>query len=187
MGWGYAAGGPAPGRFGTDHFKYVVFNNPKWDWKTLDFDKDIALADQIDNGLINATDPNLETFFGRGGKILMYHGWSDGLIPPRHSVDYYTSVVKRMGGVEKASNSIRLFMVPGMNHCSGGYGTSNFDRVAALEQWVEQKRVPDQMLGSHFTGGIVDRTRPLCPYPQVARYKGNGSVNDATNFVCKAP
>src|SRR5262249_12345602 len=90
-------------------------------------------------------------------------------------------------GIEKVSNSIRLFMVPGMNHCAGGDGTSNFDRVAALEQWVEQKRAPDEMIGSHVTGITADRTRPLCPYPQVARYKGTGSVNDAANFVCNAP
>ena len=89
---------------------------------------------RIDTGLINATDPDLRAFFGRGGKILMYQGWSDQLIPPRYSIDYYTSVVNRMGGVEKVSKSIRLFMVPGMNHCYGGDGTSNFDRVAALEQ-----------------------------------------------------
>jgi feruloyl esterase len=187
LGWAAAAGGPAPNSLGTDHFKYVVLNNPKWDWKTLDFDKDIAVAERIDNGLINATDPNLEAFFGRGGKILMYHGWSDQLIPPRFSINYYTSVVKKMGGVAKASTSIRLFMVPGMNHCFGGDGTSNFDRVAALEQWVEQKRAPDEMIGSHVTGTTADRTRPLCPYPQVARYKGTGSVNEAANFACEAP
>jgi len=164
-----------------------VFNNPKWDWKTLDFDKDIALAEQMDNALINATDPNLEAFFGRGGKILMYHGWNDQLIPPRHSTDYYTSVMKRMGGVERVSKAIRLFMVPGMNHCYGGDGTSNFDRVAALEQWIEQKRAPDEILGSHVTGAVVDRTRPLCPYPQVTRYKGTGRVDDAANFACTVP
>jgi len=145
------------------------------------------LAERIDNGLINAMDPNLEAFVGRGGKILMYHGWSDQLIPPRHSINYYNSVVKRMGGVEKVSNSFRLFMVPGMTHCGVREGTSSFDRVATLEQWVEQKRVPEEILGSHVTGTTVDRTRPLCPYPQVARYKGTGSVDEAANCACKAP
>ena len=187
LGWVAHARGPTPDSLLTDTFKYVVFNNPKWDWKTLDFDKDIALAEQMDNALINATDPNLEAFFGRGGKILMYHGWNDQLIPPRHSTDYYTSVMKRMGGVERVSKAIRLFMVPGMNHCYGGDGTSNFDRVAALEQWIEQKRAPDEILGSHVTGAVVDRTRPLCPYPQVTRYKGTGRVDDAANFACTVP
>ena len=187
MGWTSPTGIGAGQAIGTDHFKYVVFNNPKWDWKTLDFDKDIALAERIDNGLINATDPNLEAFFRRGGKILMYHGWTDQLIPPRHSIDYYSSVVKTMGGVAKVSNAIRLFMVPGMNHCSGGDGTSNFDRVAALERWVEQKKPPEQILGSHLTGPTVDRTRPLCPYPEVAKHQGTGSTDDAASFACKAP
>jgi tannase/feruloyl esterase len=187
MGWAAQARGPAPDSLLTDHFKYVVFNNPRWDFRTLDFDEDIPLAERIDNGLINATDPNLEAFFGRGGRILMYHGWSDQLIPPRHSINYYTSVLERMGGVEKVSNSIRLFMVPGMTHCGVREGTSSFDRVATLEQSVEQKRAPDQILGSHVTGTTVDRTRPVCPYPQVARYTGTGSVDEAANFACKTP
>ena len=171
----------------ADHFKYVVFKNPNWDYKTLDFDRDVALADEIDNGAINATDPNLTAFFGRGGRILLYHGWNDPLIAPRNSINYYTSVVKTFGGAEKVANSIRLFMVPGMNHCAGGDGTSSFDGLAALEQWVEQKKAPEQILGSHFTGKAVDRTRPLCPYPQMAKYKGTGNTDDAPNFVCKAP
>jgi feruloyl esterase len=95
--------------------------------------------------------------------------------------------VKTLGGVDRISNSIRLFMVPGMNHCSGGAGTSSFDSLAALEHWVEQKKVPEQILGSHLTNGVVDRTRPLCPYPQVAEYKGTGSTDEAASFVCKVP
>ena len=96
-------------------------------------------------------------------------------------------MVKTFGGAENVANSIRLFMVPGMNHCVGGDGTSSFDGLAALEQWVEQKKAPEQILGSHFTGNAVDRTRPLCPYPQMAEYKGTGQTDDAANFVCKAP
>ncbi len=187
MGWAGLAGGPAPFSISADHFRYVVFKNPNWDYKTLDFDKDVALADEIDNGAINATDPNLTAFFRRGGKILMYHGWNDQLIAPRNSINYYTRVVKALGGVDKVSNSIRLFMVPGMNHCAGGDGTSSFDGLAALEQWVEQKRAPAQILGSHLTNNAVDRTRPLCPYPQMATYKGSGSIDDVTSFICKAP
>jgi feruloyl esterase len=187
MGWAAHAKGPVPDSLLTDHFKYVVFKKPHWDYKTINFDKDVDLAERIDNGLIDATDANLGTFFRRGGKILMYHGWNDQLIPPRHAVNYYTSVVKTLGGVEKVSNSIRLFMVPGMNHCFGGDGPSSFDRLAPLEQWVEQKKAPEQILGSHLTGTAADRTRPLCPYPQVATYKGTGSTDEAASFVCKAP
>ena len=185
MGWAGLAGGPAPFSIAADHFKYVVFKNPSWDYKTLDFDKDVALADRIDDGAINATDPNLKALFGHGGKLLMYHGWTDQLIAPRNSVNYYTSVVNALGGTNKVADSIRLFMVPGMNHCAGGDGTDSFDGLTALEQWVEQKKAPEQLLASHLTNGVADRTRPLCPYPQVAEYKGAGSTNDAGNFTCK--
>ena len=95
--------------------------------------------------------------------------------------------MKTLGGVDKVSNSIRLFMVPGMNHGTGGDGTSSFDGLAALEQYVEQERAPAQILGSHFTNNAVDRTRSLCPYPQIATYKGSGSIDDATSFISKAP
>ena len=185
MGWAPLAGGPNPFGVSVDHFKYVVFKNPDWDFKTLDFDKDVALADAIDNGTMNAIDPNLTAFFGRGGKLLMYHGWNDQLISPRNSINYYTSVVKTLGA-DNVANAIRLFMVPGMNHCAGGDGTSSFDAFTALEQWVEQKKAPEQLLGSHLTGTTVDRTRPLCAYPQVAVHKGTGSTDDAASFVCKA-
>ena len=82
---------------------------------------------------------------------------------------------------------MRLFMVPGMNHCGGGPGPNTFDAVTALSNWVEQKQPPDTILGSHMTNGIVDLTRPLCPYPQVAQYSGQGDVKDASNFGCRIP
>jgi feruloyl esterase len=186
MGWSGLAGGPAPFSAPTDYFKYVVFKNPTWDYKTLDFDQDVALADKSDNGAINAIDPNLKAFFGHGGKILLYHGWIDQLVPPRNSINYYASVANALGGANKIADSMRLFMVPGMNHCAGGDGTDNFDGLAALEQWVEQKKAPEHVLASHLTNGVVDRTRPLCPYPQVAEYQGTGSTDEAANFICKA-
>jgi feruloyl esterase len=186
MGWAALAGGPAPFSAAVDHFKYVVFKNPDWDYKTLDFDKDVALADKTDNGAINAIDPNLKAFFGHGGKLLLYHGWTDQLIPPRNSINYYTSVAHTLGGTSTVADSMRLFMVPGMNHCTGGDGTDSFDGLTALEQWVEQKKAPEQVLASHLTNGVADRTRPLCPYPMVASYKGAGSTDDAANFACKA-
>ena len=187
MGWAGLAGGPAPFSISTDHFKYVVFKNPNWDYKTLDFDRDVALADKTDNGAINATDPNLKAFFGHGGKILMYHGWTDQHIAPRNSITYYTSVANALGGATKVTDSMRLFMVPGMNHCAGGDGTDSFDGLTALEQWAEQGKAPDQIIASHSTNGVVDRTRPLCPYPQIGAYKGTGSTDEAANFVCREP
>jgi feruloyl esterase len=184
LGWGALAGGPIPFTISTDQFKYVVFKNPDWDYKTLDFDKDVALADKTDDGLVNAIDPNLKAYFGRGGKLLMYHGWTDQLIAPRNSINYYQSVVKALGGAERVGDSIRLFMVPGMGHCGGGDGTSAFDSVVALEAWVEQKKTPVQIPASHMSNGVADRTRPLCPYPMTAVYKGAGSTDDAANFTC---
>ncbi len=180
LGWGGLAG-PQAFPIASDHFKYVVFKDPNWDWRTINFDTDVALADKIDDGMLNAMDPDLKAFIGHGGKLLMYHGWNDQLISPQNSINYYRSVAETLRG------SVRLFMVPGMNHCAGGDGTSTFDAVGALEQWVEQKHAPEQILASHMTNGtpgIVDRTRPLCPYPQVAQYKGSGSTDDAANFVC---
>jgi feruloyl esterase len=126
----------------------------------------------------------LKPFASSGGKLLMYHGWSDPQIPAGSSVAYYDRVLQTMGGAA-AQQTARLFMVPGMNHCGGGPGTTSFDMLAALEAWVEQGRAPDRIQASRVTNGTPDRTRPLCAYPQVATYRGSGSTDDAANFVCK--
>ena len=186
-GWAALAGGPNPFPIPADHFKFVVFKNPNWDFKTLDFDKDVELADQRDAGLINAIDPNLKPFVTRGGKLIIWHGWNDQLIAPRNAINYYKSVIPVLGGAAKTAESVRLFMAPGVNHCAGGDGPSSFDALAALEKWVEQGQAPDRIVASRLTNGIVDRTRPLCPYPQVAQYTGRGSADDESSFVCKAP
>lgn len=183
--WGGLAG-PQPFAISLDFFRYVVFKSLDWDFHALNFDSDVALADKQDHRVLNDIDPNLKEFFGRGGKLLMYHGWSDQLIAPLNTVNYYKSVVKSVGA-EKSANSVRLFMFPGMAHCGGGEGPNRFDTIGTLAQWVERGEVPDRMMASHFTNGVMDRTRPLCPYPQVAAYKGSGSTDDAANFVCKAP
>jgi feruloyl esterase len=114
----------------------------------------------------------------------MYHGWTDPLIAPENSINYFTSVLDNMGGASKAGNSIRLFMVPGMDHCGGGEGPNVFDSLSVIEQWVEKGNPPNQIVASHLAGGQADRTRPLCTYPQVARYNGSGSIDAAANFVC---
>jgi feruloyl esterase len=170
------------GGLGGDYFKYVVFKDANWDLKSLNYDSDITLADRTDDGMINATDPDLAPFFKHGGKLLMYHGWADPLIPSENSIDYFKSVQAKLG---KVDDSLRLFMVPGMAHCAGGDGPNTFDMLAAMEQWVEQKKAPESIVASHSTAGAVDRTRPLCAYPQSAVYKGSGSIDEAQNFECR--
>ncbi len=136
---------------------------------------------------MNATDPNLKAFFGHDGKLLLYHGWSDPNVSPLNTIKYYKSVADTMGGAAKVSNNVHLFMEPGMGHCGGGEGPNTFDKVSALENWVEQKKAPDAIVASHSTAGKVDRTRPLCAYPEVAKYKGSGSIDEAANFSCVMP
>jgi feruloyl esterase len=187
LGWGVQAQGPEPSANIYDQYRYVVFKDPTWDWKTFNFDSDVVRGDRPENLVMNATDPNMKAFFGHGGKLLLYHGWSDSNIPALNTIKYYKSVVDTMGGTAKAANSVRLFLAPGMGHCGGGEGPNVFDKVGALERWVENGIAPEQLIASHSTEGKVDRTRPLCPYPQVARYKGAGSIDEAANFVCQTP
>jgi Tannase and feruloyl esterase len=187
LGWGVQAQGPEPSANIYDQYRYVVFKDPKWDWKTFDFDKDVVRGDLPENLIMNATNPDMKPFFAHGGKLLLYHGWSDPNFPAVNTISYYKSVVVDLGGMANASKNIRLFMEPGMGHCGGGEGPNVFDKVGTLEQWVEHGVAPDQIIASHSTGGKVDRTRPLCPYPQVAKYKGTGSIDEAPNFFCSAP
>jgi pimeloyl-ACP methyl ester carboxylesterase len=170
----------------TGIFKFVVFNDPAWDYRNYDFDKDDERARQASRS-IDALDANLKKFFDRGGKLLQYHGWADPGIPPQNSIDYYDGVLAVHGGASKVNDSYRLFMVPGMDHCGGGEGPDRFDALSALDTWVEKKQPPNQILASRTRDGTVDRTRPLCPYPQVAVYKGSGSTDDAMNFTCRVP
>ena len=186
LGWGPAAGGPAPFPIPDSHFKYVVFEDPKWDFRTLDFDRDVARAERVDNRTLTATNPDLTAFIKRGGKLLIYHGWNDQLITAQNSVNYYESVRSTMGAA-RTENSVRLFMAPGMAHCSGGSGPNQADWLASLEQWVERGVAPARIIASRATNGAIDRTRPLCPYPQVAQYSGKGSTDDAANFSCIVP
>jgi len=185
LGWA-TWGGAQPLAISADHFKYVVFADPNWDHRTFDFERDVVRAEQIDAGVVNALDPNLKPFFDRGGKLLQYHGWSDPQISPGNSVQYYERVAESLGGEKKIQSSYRLFMVPGMGHCGGGEGPNSFDMVSALEQWVEHGKAPDSIVASRVRDGKVERTRPLCPYPQVATYRGTGSTDQAASFVCKA-
>jgi feruloyl esterase len=153
----------------------------------MNFDTDPARADAVDNGTVNALNPDLGPFKARGGKLLMYHGWTDANVAPGTSIDYYTSVVDKMGGPANVTDWYRLFMMPGVAHCRGGEGPDAFEPMNVIEAWVERGQAPSQIVVSHATDGKVDRTRPLCPYPQVARHKGTGSIDEAQNFECRAP
>lgn len=184
--WARLAGGPQPIQLADDFFKYVVFDDPKWDFKTLNFDGDVARAIKRDGGILSATNPDLRPFFAHGGKLIAYHGWTDQQVMPENSIDYYKSVAA-MVGEAKVDASYRLFMAPGMNHCSGGDGPNRFDMLSALEAWREGGKAPDAVVASHATDGKVDRTRPLCAYPEVAKYKGSGSTDEAANFACVRP
>jgi feruloyl esterase len=176
----------------SNTLKYMVFENPSWDFRTFDYDRDVAFADKKLGDMINAYDPDLSKLRARGGKVLMYHGWNDPSISPQNTVNYYESAVAKWREQEKKDASasqdfIRLFMVPGMLHCSGGPGTDNFDALTALERWVERGETPETLPASHSTNGVVTRTRPLCAYPNVAVYKGQGSTDQAENFSCRPP
>ena len=184
LGWA-TLGGPKPLGLAISGMQNIVFQNPSWDYHTMNISTDIERAAQADNGAFFSGDPDLKPFFEHGGKLLMYHGWSDPQVTPWNSVVYYNNVLKTVGE-EKAVDSIALFMVPGMNHCSGGPGTDTFDKMKALVDWVEQGRKPAQILAAHLTNGKVDKTRPLCPFPQVAKYRGDGDPNDTANFYCSA-
>ncbi|HEX4137431.1 MAG TPA: tannase/feruloyl esterase family alpha/beta hydrolase [Bryobacteraceae bacterium] len=184
MGWATLSG-PKPMDLAVDTYKYLVFRDPKWNYLTFNPDADLARADETTSALMNSVNPNLQPLFAHGGKLLHYHGWADPGVPPGNSVNYYKSVLEAMGGKEKVENSYRLFMVPGMGHCGGGDGASTFDMVSALDQWVVQGKAPEQINASKVVNGAVVRTRPLCPYPQVATYKGSGSTDDAANFSCR--
>jgi len=187
LGWRAIAGGPEPFAPAGDYFKYVVFRDPNWDWRTFNFDSDAALTDRTDNGnaVINANSTDLKGFLAHRGKLILYHGWTDTNITPQATVDYFERVVEQIGSPAEAAQSVRLFMIPGMNHCGGGEGPNVFNTVSTLEHWVEDGKAPDQVLASHLTDGKVDRTRPLCPYPRKAQYLGTGDPNDAANFVCR--
>lgn len=170
--WSRLAGGPEPAGLFLDYFKYVVYKDPHWDWRSFDVDRDSAVNDTV------ALNPHLKGFAAHGGKLLLYHGWADQQVAPEATVEFYNAAVG--GGASWA----RLFMAPGMAHCAGGEGPNEFDELTPMEQWVEKGEAPKQIVASHRSDGKVDRTRPLCPYPQVARYQGKGSIDEAANFSC---
>ena len=194
-GWGaFWSGVTEPGGSTADFMRYSVFEDPDYDLKQFDFDGDWDFAnhrpvgsDETLGSALNATDPDLSEFKANGGKLISYHGWADPLVTANLAVSYYETVVAQQGSLDETTEFYRLFMVPGMGHCRGGSGPDRFDAVSAIERWVERDVPPDQLIASKVVDGEVTRSRPLCVYPEVARYTGQGSIDEAASFACVSP
>jgi len=190
-GWGGSTVGPGVSTADT-FFKFMVYNDPNWNFRTFNFDSDLAFTDAHFSQLLDAIDPDLSAFRKRGGKLLFSHLWSSNTHAATRSIEYYEQVAALLDGGEKdrgymfgkTQEFFRLFMVPS---ASGSKGPDTFDSMPYLERWIEQGIPPKSILASHKTGGVVDRTRPVCPYPERAVYQGSGSTDDAANFRCRGP
>jgi len=204
-GWPLWITGPAPAKallfvFDYGYFADMVYQKTDWDYKRANLDDAVSSSDNKFASVLNSAEPNLQPFATRGGKLIVYHGWSDAAISPLNAIDYYESVVKRMGQPD-VDSFLRLYMVPGMQHCEGGPGADVFgengfatakdsqhDIYGTLEQWVEKGIAPSAIIAAKMDGegpaAKVKFTRPLCAYPQQAKYKGSGDPNDAASFAC---
>ncbi|HZQ55654.1 MAG TPA: tannase/feruloyl esterase family alpha/beta hydrolase [Bryobacteraceae bacterium] len=204
-GWKNWVMGPAPGeadisKYVNHYFQDMVFDNPQWNFHQANVAKALRAADKRTAKMLNSTNPDLSAFQKRGGKLILYHGWNDPAIAPLNTIHYYNTVIGKMNA-STVSQFVRLYMVPGMQHCARGPGPSYFGQVgtpaehdpqhdvySALEEWVEQDRAPGAIVATKYTDDDPDKgvqmTRPLCVYPEVAKYKGSGDTNDAANFSC---
>jgi len=178
--------GPQPYGNAAEPLKYLVMKDVSWDPNTFNPANDIEKARKADpDDVLKSDNANIKPFFDRGGKLFMYQGFADPQVTSDNAIRYHQMVLDKVGkGVE--GKSIELFMVPGMYHCQGGPGTDTFNKMAAIEQWVEKGKAPDGIVASHMTDGKVDRTRPLCVFPKVAKWNGTGSTDAAANFSCVA-
>ncbi len=183
-GWRQIIDLPEPRR--TEFWNYFVFNNASWDWRTFDFDRDLEYANRK-IGYVSAIDHDLSAFKRSGGKLLLYAGWSDPILPGGDPIHYYEEVTHAMGGRDETESFARLFMMPGVGHCAGGPGPDTIDPVSALETWVEKGVAPDRLIATKVESGKVIRQRPLCVYPRVAKYSGSGSSDAAASFSCQLP
>ena len=209
LGWGKAGGQMVINRTKTsgvssyDFWRYALLKNPDWEFRAFDFDRDIALADEKLAPVTNATSPNLEKFRRLGHKLIYYHGAADPLIPAQNGIDYFESVVAAEKGLERTQAFFRVFLVPGLYHCNGGPGPTAFggsvvvpaseldadhDMVSAVARWVEKGVAPDRIIAAKYLDNNPAKSvafeRPLCAYPQVARYKGSGDLKDASSYAC---
>jgi hypothetical protein len=172
--------------FAETFFRYLAPPKPEpnYDLKSFNFETDPARLQTI-GGILNAVNSDLSRFKARGGKIIMYFGWADTALNPLMGIDYFEQVNSRFGTA--TADFFKLFMVPGMAHCRGGIGTDEFDCLTPLVEWVEMGIAPAQLRASQYRDGKIVRSRPLCPFPNIAKYKGAGSVDDADSFTCAEP
>jgi feruloyl esterase len=179
---------PSGFRLSEQNFRFLALaeDDPNYSWRRVKFPDDLPRF-RVMTEILSPLDPDLRPYMARGGKLLMYHGWADPAISAYGTIDYNDKVIRAVGGKDRADQFVRLFLAPGMHHCSGGPGPNSFDMLPVLEEWVERGTAPTRVIATHSTAGRVDRTRPLCPHPQVARYVGSGSIDDAENFRCEAP
>jgi feruloyl esterase len=183
LGWN-VIGGAQPLGLAVDTYKHVFMKDRAWEPSRFNasIDIDVALASDPDD-VLGSTNADLRPYFARGGKLLIYHGWSDPQVTPYNTINFFHKVLATQGGAG-VGTSVQLYMVPGMNHCQGGPGTDTFDKVAAIEEFIKTGSAPSRIVASRVTNGVVERTRPLCPWGQVARWNGSGSTDDAANFAC---
>jgi tannase/feruloyl esterase len=189
LGWNSMLSGPEPMNINYGFFQNIVFENPKWDFRNFDVDRDTKFADAKLGPKVNMIEPNLRAFKEHGGRLLLYQSWQEPWIPPRSAVNYYNRVVAEMGGANQTTDFFRLFMVPGAGMCSGFgvLGPGAFDAFDVVQKWRETGVAPDKIITSHRVDGVVQRTHPICPYPQEAIYKGSGDPYDAASFTCGVP
>lgn len=181
-----AAGQPALGwGFSTEFFKYFVFADPAWDYSRYDVAKSWRRDTQLWTSFMNADNPDLTAFRARRGKLLLWHGWADPALNPLATIRYYDEV---LGRDPRAAEDVRLFLLPGVVHCTGGPGPDQFDKIDPIVEWVEHGTAPSTIIVTKGADGEQPaRTRPVCAYPAKAVYKGAGSTEDATNFTCQFP
>ncbi len=189
---------PRPSAYVQGYFRYMVYSDPVWNTLTADVDAAERAAKERTGAAVDAVDPDLSRFVARGGKLMLYHGWNDPAISPLNTIGFYGQVQAKLGQ-ERAAEAVRLYLVPGMGHCAGGPGPSAFGQLgiattgddpyaafSALEGWVEQGKAPGQIVATQYgAAGEVERTRPVCAYPAVARYDGSGDPTKAGSFRCE--
>ena len=172
--------------FADGYLRYFVFD-PSFNFLTSNLDSDISAA-RPTGKFLNATNADLSDFSAAGGKLIMWHGWADAALTAFRSIAYLEEAADKTKHGNRLDEFFRLFLAPGMHHCGGGPGPNTLDALSALESWVEHGIAPEQIVATHRTAtGTVDRTRPLCAYPKEATFRGSGSPDEASNFVCRVP